>query len=678
MKFLSKKATTLCVVVMITLFFILITTPLSTPTSAFAQSSDFTVGDYSLISRQRVDRTTYEYTFVANATNNGPENAANVTAKLTSLASTVSVVDGSLDFGDIQAWASTTSTDTFTIRVNRLYRFNEADLSWEIQYDNNDNTELEIIMPISDPPVLLAGKTTSVTISVFVSASHVELLRRNGDNFIQVGEMKDDGQNGDQTAGDKVYTIQTTINESEADHVDFRIRVLTSDNEKTQDITISVINIPSTVTDAELNLMASDLYQIGLETQALMTAMNIDLDNIPLGTIEQIGENLRVMFINFETITKQDFWGLFSLAKKSESISQLYDIFSKNPSDPRVSEIKEAVINSGITAGEVEKLSKECREGNKGSCDVLILNARTYYMFNSATYPDAEGVQLLKAAQRVTIKSLFSEPTSLIGNGISGIVDLKLIGSILVDELSNAVTGIIVDWYIDDNGEENILIGETENNEEFTVPSGTHNILYSFGEDIPRAVVNNILVFPQQTTIVKFSPYEEKQAMEVNACGYYWGSNLNGNSNMYGNSFIPNQSNISSIAVKLYVFNLTGGTNCGDVSLRLCSDLSCNNVLAISYLDSNLLPAVQTYPQTFAEYRDWVKFSFKKPVAVDTTTSYYFYYSTEGCRWHNICNDLGDPYSDGRLIGMYQDPPNRDTSFRVYYRVYYKDLPKLY
>ena len=31
------------------------------------------------------------------------------------------------------------------------------------------------------------------------------------------------------------------------------------------------------------------------------------------------------------------------------------------------------------------------------------------------------------------------------------------------------------------------------------------------------------------------------------------------------------------------------------------------------------------------------------------------------------CCDLGNPYSDGEMIGLYADPPNRDTSFKLYF-----------
>lgn len=155
-------------------------------------------------------------------------------------------------------------------------------------------------------------------------------------------------------------------------------------------------------------------------------------------------------------------------------------------------------------------------------------------------------------------------------------------------------------------------------------------------------------------------------SMTVDACGYWSGCNLNGQGTQIGNSFIPSDNNISAIEVKLYAFS-GAGINCGDVSLRLCSDINCNNVLATGYVDSNSLPYQDTYPNTFADYRDWVKFSFASPASVNIGQTYYFYYNSASCRYQNYCCDLGNPYANGVMIGAYADPPNRDSAFKLYF-----------
>jgi len=99
------------------------------PKPSFAQIESLTIGNYQLVSKQRVGRTTYDYIFRADVTNTGTEDAVNVSADLTSLASTMTVIEGHLAFVDIPAGSTATSTDTCTIRIDRRYPFNETYLS---------------------------------------------------------------------------------------------------------------------------------------------------------------------------------------------------------------------------------------------------------------------------------------------------------------------------------------------------------------------------------------------------------------------------------------------------------------------------------------------------------------------------------------------------------------------
>ncbi|GAX59551.1 hypothetical protein SCALIN_C04_0039 [Candidatus Scalindua japonica] len=87
-----------------------------------------TIGNYQLVSKTRAGRTDYDYTFRADITNAGTEDALSVSADLTSLVATTTVIEGHLTFSDITAGA----TDTFTVRVDRRYPYNEANLSWAI------------------------------------------------------------------------------------------------------------------------------------------------------------------------------------------------------------------------------------------------------------------------------------------------------------------------------------------------------------------------------------------------------------------------------------------------------------------------------------------------------------------------------------------------------------------
>ncbi len=79
--------------------------------TAFA---DLSVGNYSLVSSKRVSRTEYEYTYRAKVTNNG-QDAKNVMAQVTSNSSNTTIIEGILEFGNVAAGATITSSDTFII-----------------------------------------------------------------------------------------------------------------------------------------------------------------------------------------------------------------------------------------------------------------------------------------------------------------------------------------------------------------------------------------------------------------------------------------------------------------------------------------------------------------------------------------------------------------------------------
>jgi hypothetical protein len=59
----------------------------------------------------------------------------NVIARVTSLSPNTQIVDGDVVVGSMAAGASTTPDDTFTLRQNRIYPFDAANLNWQITFD---------------------------------------------------------------------------------------------------------------------------------------------------------------------------------------------------------------------------------------------------------------------------------------------------------------------------------------------------------------------------------------------------------------------------------------------------------------------------------------------------------------------------------------------------------------
>ena len=110
------------------------------------ESSNLAISDFTLISKVRSGRSTYDYTFCVTLTNQGEENLKNVEAFLKSNADTTQIIDGNVFFGSSSPGESVTSEeDTITLRIDRLYRFDESSLEWEFSYDV-ERTELGMAM----------------------------------------------------------------------------------------------------------------------------------------------------------------------------------------------------------------------------------------------------------------------------------------------------------------------------------------------------------------------------------------------------------------------------------------------------------------------------------------------------------------------------------------------------
>ena len=175
--------------------------------------------NYQLISKHRVSRTVYEYTYKANIINNGSNDVQNVTATVTSTDQHTTVVDGDLDFGDVAAEATVTSNDTFTIRQDRRYPINWSKLVWSIQ-STSISRVIEFIS--ANPDTVFVGEPATVTVTVQIGADpellmdQIYLLRvdSTGNVLENYGLMYDDGTHGDSLIGDGTFTTQIQLDES--------------------------------------------------------------------------------------------------------------------------------------------------------------------------------------------------------------------------------------------------------------------------------------------------------------------------------------------------------------------------------------------------------------------------------------------------------------------------------
>jgi len=104
--------------------------PTAQLTLAVAEPAGISVDAVTLVGSQRSGRTTFDYTYRVTVTNSTEISLQNVSGNVTSSAAATVVTDGTLGFGDIAAGVTIDSSDTFTIRHDRLVSFNGASLSF--------------------------------------------------------------------------------------------------------------------------------------------------------------------------------------------------------------------------------------------------------------------------------------------------------------------------------------------------------------------------------------------------------------------------------------------------------------------------------------------------------------------------------------------------------------------
>jgi hypothetical protein len=106
------------------------------------------VDSYNVVGITRLSRFVFEYEVELTLANVGTGDATNVSADLIDFPANVAIVDGMVTFGNIQAGATVTGTDTFTIQVDRSIPVSSDDLRWRVQYtDASTSGSVDVVIP---------------------------------------------------------------------------------------------------------------------------------------------------------------------------------------------------------------------------------------------------------------------------------------------------------------------------------------------------------------------------------------------------------------------------------------------------------------------------------------------------------------------------------------------------
>jgi parallel beta-helix repeat protein len=99
------------------------------------------VQGYNLVEKTRVGRTLFDYRLQVRVKNQSASNAVDVSLELLHMPSNVTIIEPLVDVGSVPAGATVTSTDTFTIRVDRQTLTSALGISWRVTYAIGGVTE---------------------------------------------------------------------------------------------------------------------------------------------------------------------------------------------------------------------------------------------------------------------------------------------------------------------------------------------------------------------------------------------------------------------------------------------------------------------------------------------------------------------------------------------------------
>ena len=125
--------------------------------------------DQALATSKRVTANETDFTYTIRVINQGVA-LTNARATVTSRSANTKIIDGEVQLGTLAAGVTVSSTDTYTLRQNRLVPFNPADLTWTIQGTAANTT-----------PAANAGPDQTVRTGVLVTLDGTKSSDADGD-----------------------------------------------------------------------------------------------------------------------------------------------------------------------------------------------------------------------------------------------------------------------------------------------------------------------------------------------------------------------------------------------------------------------------------------------------------------------------------------------------------------
>jgi hypothetical protein len=393
------------------------------------------------------------------------------------------------------------------------------------------------------PSILLSGLQIQVTVTSFVRGggqnTQVQLFSLAGGSSTLIGNMTDDGQNGDKTAGDQVYTIITSLTAPAASSLPLQVVATTGTaGTESANFSVQVVQIPSFSTNTDLNQAESQIYNTAIQTKTSFSSPDWSKPTFLPG----FSGNLVAMFSQFAGVVNQNAglqssaspvksfasarpqssaphangifqsildvltFGLLSPAQNANSCNQLVQSLGGFRSsatvpilsldDPELQQFAQELATICTTAASCQGAfnQDDFLGGNVAAAEW----AHEYVVSGQPLPTPIAGCGggVTQSVASVAVKAEVGQFTDLAGDGLVSAAGGGEISQQLVGQANDTLVG----WAVDSSGNPTVVIGQAGANETFAAPTGTYSLATSFGGNAANATITNTPVYPKSTT----------------------------------------------------------------------------------------------------------------------------------------------------------------------------------
>jgi hypothetical protein len=371
------------------------------------------------------------------------------------------------------------------------------------------------------------------------SGTQVQLFSLAGGTPALVGIMTDDGQNGDKTAGDQVYTIVAAFTATANSSLPLRVVATTGTSGSVNaDFSVQVIQIPSYTTNTDLNQAETQIYTTAIQTKTGFSSPDWSkptfLPGISGNLVAMFGEFAGVVNQNtglqssaspvkstangrpqssgphpngiFQSILDVLTFGLLSPAQNANSCNQLVQSlggFRSSTTIPILASDDPQLQQFAQELATICTTNANC-QGAFGVGDFLGGNVAAAewaheYVVSGQPLPTAIagcGGGVSQSMANVAVKAEIGQFTDPAGDGFVSLAD----GGEISQQIVGQANDILVGWVVDNSGKSTVMIGKVGAAETFGAPTGTYTLAASLGGNSANATITHTPVYPKSTT----------------------------------------------------------------------------------------------------------------------------------------------------------------------------------